>query len=349
MPNTIRGDPVDNLVDIVQNLSKIYIPCGAERGSCDALCKRLQPLFEKVETDALGNILCLARKGKAGEKRLMLEAHIDEVALVVSEVDDEGFVRVTSPYGMDIRSVASKVMTVHGRRPVLGVMSSVPPHLKSAAKDSEPLEWDGFVLDVGLDAQKARTLICPGDRVTFSGEPALLMDGRITGRALDNRAGAAVVLRAVQLLKGRPIACELWALLSVQEEASTKGALTGAYAINPDIAVVVDVSFGRMPGVEAHEAAALSGGPMPGMAPILDRELSKRLCRAAEECGVSFQPEVMTGSTGTNAAAVQRARSGVRTALLSVPLLNMHTSGEVAALPDIEDAARVIARFVETL
>ena len=218
MPNTIRGDPVDNLVDIVQTCQNLHSG-GAERGSCDALCKRLQPLFEKVETDALGNILCLARKGKAGEKRLMLEAHIDEVALVVSEVDDEGFVRVTSPYGMDIRSVASKVMTVHGRRPVLGVMSSVPPHLKSAAKDSEPLEWDGFVLDVGLDAQKARTLICPGDRVTFSGEPALLMDGRITGRALDNRAGAAV-LRAVQLLKGRPspVSCGRF---DVQEEAST--------------------------------------------------------------------------------------------------------------------------------
>lgn len=340
---------MENLVDIVQNLSNIYIPCGAERQSCDALREYLAPLFDEVKADALGNMLCLARRGKPGEKRLMLEAHIDEIALVVSEVDGEGFVHVISPYGMDIRAVASKVMTVHGKRPVFGVMSSVPPHLKDAAKDPEPLDWDSFVLDVGLDAEKARALICPGDRVTFSGQPSLLLNGRVASRALDNRAGAAVILRAVQLLKERQIACELWALLSVQEEAGTKGALTGAYAIDPDIAVVVDVSFGRMPGVEAHEAARLSGGPMPGMAPILDRELSERLCRAAEECGVRFQPEVMTGSTGTNAAAVQRARAGVRTALLSVPLLNMHTSGEAAALSDIEDAARVIARFSETL
>lgn len=340
---------MENLVDIVQNLSNIYIPCGAERQGCAALRESLLPFFDEIKLDALGNLLCLARKGEPGQKRVLIEAHIDEISLVVSRVDDEGFVHVTSPYGMDIRAAASKEMLVHGHKTVYGVMSSVPPRLKDSKKKNGALEWDSLVVDVGLCAERARSLIRPGDRVTFAGAPKRLLNAQVAGRALDNRAGAAVAVRAAHMLRRRPVACELWVLLSVQEEAGTKGAVTGAYALNPDLAVVVDVSFGCMPGVEVYEGAMLGGGPMPGAAPLLDRRLYRSLCRAASECGIAFQPEVMTGSTGTNASALQRVRSGVQTALLSVPLLNMHTPAEVVSLSDMENAARVIAQFVEAL
>lgn len=333
-------------MDIVQNLTDFYIPCGAERQGSEKLKEYLSYLFEEIRADALGNLLCLVKKGEPGQKKVLLEAHIDEVSLVVSNIDHEGFIHVISPYGLDIRAVASKEMLIHGEEPVYAVSSSVPPHLKSGDKKDEPLKISDFVLDAGLSKDTAHKLVRVGDRVTFKGGIKPLLNGKIAGRALDNRAGAAAVITAAKALSGRQTNCELWVLLSTEEEAGTKGAAAGGFTINPDIALAVDVSFGKMPGVEDYEGVALSGGVMPGTAPILDKELYKMLCIAADKCGVPFSPEVMTGSTGTNAASLMRVRKGVKTALLSIPLLNMHTPSEVISLSDLKAAVNVIARFV---
>ncbi|MBR4727239.1 MAG: M42 family peptidase [Clostridia bacterium] len=314
---------------------------GCESGAAAVAASLLEKEMP-VHFDALGSVTGVA---EAQGETLLLDAHIDQIGLVVTAVDETGFLKFARCGGADTRVLAAAQVTVHGKTPLPGVIISTPPHLRKG-DEKKSVDFDDLAIDIGLTQAAAQQLVAPGDRVTFNGDYVHLCGNRVCAPAIDDRAGVAVVLRCLQLLRGVAHPWRLAVQFSVQEETGGCGAQTSTFTLRPKQAIGCDVSFASAPGIDKEKYAALGGGTMIGYAPALDYDMSLRLSALAQEKGIAAQPEVMGGRTGTNCDNIQVSRGGVRTALLSVPLRNMHTACEIVDLADLEASARLIAAYI---
>lgn len=299
--------------------------------------------YMPVSTDALGSVT--GRKEGNGP-HILLDAHLDQIGLIITAVDGDGFLKFTKCGGADRRVLAAAEVTVHGKEKLFGVVTSTPPHLAKPEDASKALPFDAMAIDVGLSKEAAEKLVSAGDRVTFNGGYHKLLGNRISSPSVDDRAGVAAVLRSLEILEEKGVDCNLSVMFSVQEETGGSGAKAAAFAAEADEAIAVDVSFASAPSVSAEKYASLGKGTMIGFAPSLDYAMSKKLETIAKRENIPYQPEVMGGKTGTNCDDIQVAGKGVKTALLSVPLRNMHTACEVCDLKDIENTARLMAEYI---
>ncbi len=312
-----------------------------EAAACAA--EWLRPYCDTVETDAMGNVIAWRKGKRDGLPTVMLEAHIDEIGFVVTGVDDRGFIKVSNCGGVDNRVLTASEVMVYGDRPYAGVFCSVPPHLGGG--DLPAVKDRG--IDVGMTAEQAKERIPVGSPVSFRKAYKPLLGTRVCATSLDDRAGVAAVLGCLEVLKEEQLPVNVAVLFSVQEELGMRGAASAAFTIDPQVAVSVDVSFAASAMESGMITAKLGKGPMVGMSPSLNVEISRRLAALAKAQDIPFQYEGMGGSTGTNADKIGTVRGGVKTALLSVPLRYMHTPVEVADLADIENTARLMAAFVK--
>ncbi|MBC8547410.1 M20/M25/M40 family metallo-hydrolase [Clostridiaceae bacterium NSJ-31] len=299
-----------------------------------------------VETGRLGNVVCRVSEARAGRPHYLLDAHLDEIGLIVTRVDDSGFLKVSNVGGLDRRLLAASQVAVHAPGGALvGVICATPPHLQGDG-DKTPPKIEELYVDIGMSGERARALVPLGCRVTFAGNHRALLDGSVCGRALDNRAGCAAVIRAARLIAEHKPDCGVTVALTAQEETGAAGAKTAAFAVAPTHCIVVDVSFAAAPGVPRHKCGEMGKGPMVGFAPILSGRMSERLVELAQREGIPCQVEVMGGATGTNADGIAVSGAGVATAILSVPIRSMHTPVERVCVEDIESTARLIAAYL---
>lgn len=301
--------------------------------------------YGKTHIDVMGNVV--AKMGKPGAKNhIMLDAHIDQIGLIVTGIDENGFLRVDRCGGVDRRVLPGSPVTVYGSELLTGIVCCTPPHLSDGSEDKvEPI--DKMAVDVGLSKEEAEKLIHPGDRILMNSTAKSLIGSRVTSAALDNRCGVASLIRCAQILADTELDCELTILCSGREEVGGQGARTGAYAVNPTQAIMVDVSFAEQPDVPAAKCGKLGGGPMIGIAPPLGRAMCMELIELAKKNEIPYQLEVMGGSTGTNADEVAMTRAGVQSALLSIPLRYMHTPVEVIDLQDVESVAVLMTKYIK--
>ncbi len=309
------------------------------------IARRLRTLVPEVHTDRLGNVWGVLPAAASDAPTLLLEAHTDEIGFVVTGVTDNGFLRVSACGGIDTRALAAAQVTVLCDPPVSGVFCSTPPHLSGS--DDKLLTTEQRGIDVGMTAEQAKARIPVGTRVMFTPHFEKLLNNCVCAKALDNRAGCAAVLRALSLLQGKALPCRVVALFCAQEELGMRGAGPAAFAIQPDAAIAVDVSFAHTPDADRRLCGVLAAGAMVGVSPVLDETMSTQLHRLAQTQNIAVQYEVMGGTTGTDADKISIARDGVPTALLSIPLRYMHTPVEVASLHDMEAVARLMAAFAE--
>lgn len=335
------------ITDILTGLSSAIGPAGAE-GSAARLAMELLSDYAPIRTDALGNVIAELGDPNAAE-HILLDAHIDEVGMIVTSVDDDGFIHIGSCGGADRRTLMGAEVYVLGTRKLSGVVCSVPPHL-SAELDGKVPEWSKIYVDIGYSGEQAKKLVPPGSRIVVKSRPYKLLGSRISGKALDDRAGAAALIRTVELLVTgtEELPCRLTVLLSSREEVGGQGATAAAFSSHPTQAVAVDVSFATQPGVSKDKAGELGKGPMIGFSPCLDHTVSVRLTELADKLNLPWQYEVMGGRTGTNADNISVSREGVRCGLVSIPQRNMHTAAEIVDINDIEAVAQLLAEFVRT-
>lgn len=305
----------------------------------------LLPLVDRVAADPLGSVIGYKSCGKPGAPVVMLEAHLDEIGFVVTHIDDGGFLHVAPCGGIDRRVLPATAVVVYADKPYPGVFCSTPPHLQTDGESDVP-DIPQLGIDIGLTAAQAREAVPVGTRVGFYKRFVPLLGTRVSSPALDDRAGVCAVLQALRLLRDEPIPCDLAVSLCVQEELGYRGATAAAFTARADRCIAVDVSFAYVPGDDRAACGRMGGGTMLGFSPTLDEEMTLRLQAIAEQEGIPFQPEVMGGKTGTDADVIGTARTGVRTALLSVPLQYMHTPIEVVDTADIEATARLLAAYI---
>lgn len=294
--------------------------------------------------DTLGNGIVFLGDPHAKEQ-VLLDAHMDQVGLIVTGIDEEGFLHIDRCGGADRRVLPGCPVTVFGKESLFGVIGNLPPHLSDGKSDAVPAITK-MTVDLGLPAQKVKSLVTPGDRVIPQYEPQKLLKSRFASAALDNRAGAAILIRCIHLLKEETLSCGISVLFSTREEIGGQGAVTGSFGLSPTRAICVDVSFGDQPGVREEVSLPLGKGVMIGVAPVLDRSMYQKLASLADKKNIPYKWDVMGGDTGTNSDAIATTQGGVHTALLSVPLRYMHTACEVVDTDDLENAAQLMAAYL---
>jgi len=302
--------------------------------------ERMLGAFADVERN--GNTVIGKMVGES-DYTIMLDAHIDEVSFVVTDVDDEGFITAQKAGGVDLRILPAQIVTVQGKEDIPAVFCSTPPHLSSG--DTEYNDISKIKLDTML-GEKSKDIVSLGDVVTWRNKPIELVSNRVTGKAFDDRAAVACLLFLAKRLSGKKLPMNVVFAFSDQEELGMRGARTASYTVTPDEAIALDVSFATAPDVSATEGGELSKGAMIGISPILDKFLTEKLIAVAKENNIPFQSEVMGGNTGTNADVISVNKSGVKTGLISIPLRNMHTPVEVIDLDDMVSVCDILEKYI---
>ncbi|MBO4445730.1 MAG: M20/M25/M40 family metallo-hydrolase [Clostridia bacterium] len=334
-------------MDTVELLRKLTASCGVsglENGAAAVAKELLSPYVDSVETDRRGNVV--GTVSGAGPK-ILLDAHLDQVGFIVTSLSDRGFVKFDRCGGTDPRVMSALPVIIMGKEPVYGVISSVPPHLQSDDDEGKVKAAKDLAIDTGLSKEKLEELVSQGDRVCFVPQFDKLLGDEICSNSLDDRAGIAILIRTLEILKDKGVKPNLTVTFSVQEEVGGGAVNCAAFKADVDMAIAVDVSFARTPGCKEEEAGVIAKGPMIGTAPCLDHEMFEDLKRLAKDNDIPYQIEVMNRVTGTHADDITVVREGIRTGLVSLPLKFMHTPVEVIDTKDIEFCAKLIAAFVE--
>lgn len=337
-------------------LSTLRSPSGSEDSVPRYLTLLLKRLCDEVSTDTMGNLIAVKRCGKPGAKKFLLDAHMDEVGFIITGIEN-GFLRFAPLGGVDARVLpATRVwilmlssITNAGYCWVPGIIDTMPPHALKAEDMEKAVPMDDLLIDVGMTQEEAEACVPLGTVAVFDGRPTVLQNGRLAGKCFDDRACVEIILRTLEAVQNEQLDVDLYCLFSTQEELGMRGASAGVYGVDPDAALVLDVTHAKTPDAQGIEQMELGGGPAIGVGPNMSRKFTDRLIQIAKEENIPYQMEVMSGSSGTNAWPIQIARGGVATGVLSVPLRYMHTPNEVIDLADVDATARLVTAFVEKI
>jgi putative aminopeptidase FrvX len=329
-------------------------PSGNETDAAGAWRDGCSSWATEVRGDSVGSSLARVA-GTAGGPTLIVVGHIDEIGLIVSHIDDEGYLRFGQVGGWDPAVLIGQRVRVATRGgPIPGVVGRKPIHLLKDDDRKKVPETKALHIDIGAkDGEEARKLVRIGDVAVIDVAPVEFPNDRLVSRALDNRVGCYVAAEAARLVAGAGGAPgDVVALAVAQEETTFAGARTSAFALEPDVAIVVDVTIATdQPGVELGELTKqeLGGGAVIGRGTTLHPHVFELLYESAEQEGIPFSIEASGRNTGTDADAIHLSRAGVPTGVVSVPLRYMHSPVEMVCLKDIAAAAKLIAAFASRL
>lgn len=336
------------ILEQLEALSQRTGVSGTEYSVSEYAAQQLGRFSETVCTDVLGNVYARIGLFDPGKPTLLLDAHMDEIGMVITHIDEEGFLRVGNCGGVDRRILPAQQVTIHGVKEYKGVVCSTPPHLAKEETPSFPAVEELYI-DTGFSAKDLVGKIAPGDKVTVDAHFRELMNGRVCGKALDDRSGMAAILLTLERIKEETeaCACNVLVLFSVQEEIREAGAHVASSYLDADYAVSIDVSFGWTPDTPEYSCGELGKGVMIGYSPTLSQDFSRRLTKLALDHHIPHQIEVMPGITSTNADIIGVSRGGVRTATLSIPLRYMHTPIETLEIDDIMSVSDLLCILIK--
>lgn len=298
--------------------------------------------YARTYTDQNGNIIATI-KNPSSTKTLLLDAHYDQIALMVTNID-KSYLRVANYGGIDVRILPSLQVKIHCKdRDIDGIICSTPPHIQ---KDVSRIKIDDILIDPGLTEEEAKKLIHIGDIITFSEKPKALLDNKISAPALDNRASVAILLNLAKTLSKHKSKYNITFVFSSCEESTGAGAKTSAYASLANEAIVLDVSFASQPYIPNEKCSKLSSGPMIGVSPTLSSDMYQSLISIAKKNKIKYSIEPMPDKTGTNADHISITKDGIKTALISIPLRYMHTPVELVDISDLKNSVKLITKYI---
>lgn len=329
--------------DLIKKVSDFRGVSGHEYFFSEKIKELFMPFADEVKIDPLGSVIAVKKCGKEKAPKVMVEAHMDEIGLMVTSITDEGYLTITSVGGMDRRTLPSSEVTVHGKKDIWGVIGVKPDYLLEEGKSAK---MSDMVIDTGLDAKIVKENISVGDTVTMSQSVGTLGGRQFSGKALDDRASVAAIIKVMENIKDADLNVDVYGVAAVQEEVGCRGGKTTGYGINPDMAIAIDVTHGITPD-NSERAFEVGEGITISVGPNIHPKLAQRLFETAKKHNIKAATEVDGGETGTDAWTIQIARDGVPTALLSVPLKYMHTSVETLHLDDAEGLVSLITEFIK--
>ncbi len=339
------------LYDILEHLCGLPGPSGFEGNVVQAAKKLLEPLMDEVSIDRLGSVIGVRRCGMPNAKRLLLDAHLDEIGLIVTGIE-EGFLRFASIGGVDQRMLPARELTILTKpEPLFGVVACLPPHVQTTTDHDKSVGIEDLRVDVGMNQAEAEKAIPIGTPMVYREGCFHLNGDQVCGKSLDDRSCFTILLRTAELLKNVNLDVDLYIMGSVREEVSGTGAIVGTNAVAPDWCIAVDVTHAATPDIPnpKDRACELYGGPAIGVGPNMTWSLTDRMVEKAKINSIPYQLEVMEGHTGTNGWHMQTCLEGIPTSVVSLPLKYMHSPIEVVSLEDMEHTAQLLAAFVKDL
>ena len=338
---------------VLRSLLTASGPSGYETAPARAFAEAASS-FAEVTTDVMGSVWARV-PGTGDGPSVAIVGHIDEIGLIVTHIDDSGFLRFTGVGGWDPQILVGQRVEVAAKDGVVpGVIGRKPIHLLSGDDRKKVVEIKDLHIDIGAkDAAEARAGVREGDVAVIAAEPLELPSNRAVSRSMDNRLGCYVAYEAARLVADAGGAAgDVVAVAAVQEETTFGGSTTTAYSLRPDVAIVVDVTHATdAPGIDVSELGAhpLGSGPVIERGSNIHPVVFERLAETAEAEGIPYTIQASARHTGTDLDAMHVSRGGIPSGGIGLPLRYMHSPVEMVDLTDIEQAARLIAAFARRL
>ncbi len=334
-----------SLIENVKALSNVTGVSGYEQEVCELIKTYFDKFCTSTYTDNLGNLVGVKSSGKKDAKKIMIEAHMDEIGLMVSNIDDKGFIKFVPIGGIDARTLLSKDVIIHGKKNVFGVIGAKPPHLQDKEEMEKALEIEKLYIDCGYTKEEIEKYVELGNVITISNKTLTLLNNRISTKCQDDRTSVAVIIDVLEKLSNVTLNYDLYVVAATQEEVGCRGSKTVTYGINPDAAIVIDVCHGDTPDA-SKDTFNLGEGVVITKGPNIHPDLCNKVIKMLEKSSIKHSIDVEGGNTGTDAWSVQVSRNGIPTVLFSIPLRYMHTCIETSDLTDIKATSGAIYNFL---
>jgi tetrahedral aminopeptidase len=323
--------------ELIQQLVETTGPSGHENKVRDLVLKQISKFSKDVKVDAMGNIIARVGTKKTGGSRLMLSAHMDEIGIIATHIDGNGFIRFTTIGGVRAANcIGGRVVFLNGAQGVI--------YMEKLENPNQTPSFDQLFIDCGFN-NLTNCSVHVGDMAIFD-RPFIDLGKRLISKAMDDRIGVAVQIEVMRRLKDTPN--EIFFVFSTQEEVGLRGATTSAYGVDPEIGLSIDVTLTGDTPKSIKMAVGLGKGPAikvrdGGM--LSDPRLVQHFVQLAEKNNLPYQLEVLEGGT-TDAKAIQLTRSGVPSGCVSIPCRYVHSPSEMIDMDDVENAVKLILSFI---
>lgn len=327
-------------------------PSGYEQPVQDVVRNYVGPFADEVRTDVHGNVIAV--KQPDAPLRVMFAGHCDQIGLLVTHIDAEGFVHAQTIGGWDAQQLVGQRMVVWSQSgPIPALISRKPIHLLTDEERRQVVKKEDLWLDIGARNQKeASEIVRIGDPVTLELGYQEMRNRLANAPAMDNRSGVWVVMEALRRVADKTLDCGVYAVSTVQEEIGLRGATTSAFSVAPHIGIAVDVTHATdCPTIDKRQEGEidLGAGPVIYRGPNMNHGVTDRLIELSESQEIPYQISAIGRATPNDANTIQISRDGVATGLVSIPNRYMHSAVETISLDDIDQAAELLAAFVVSL
>ncbi len=334
---------------LIVSLASLMSVSGYEGYSENELCDLIGGGFDETFRDAVGNRIFVKRCGRENAPKILIDAHMDEIGLMITEIKDGGFVTVAPIGGVDPKIMQASDVVIYGKEKIFGVVGSTPPHLRRPNEGDTLKPVTELLIDTGYEKDKLSELVRLGTPVGFAPKYTELANGKLAGKGFDDKACAACAVEGISRVLREELAGDIYLMLSSREETGMiGGAAVGAHSIDPDYAMVIDVNLGKTPDTPKSETVEMGGGASLLLCPVTDRKMTRMLEKEASGKEIKTQICISGGGTGTNTPAINLAREGIPTVDVGLPLKSMHTCTEVLDMADAESVAALVAHFISS-
>ncbi len=334
------------LKKVLKTLCECPTASGKEATQFKIVNEIASPYFDLIERDNMGNIILTKLSSKDNAKKLMLDAHFDVIGLMVTKIHENGFLSVHNVGGIDLRTLPSSEVTIHGKEDIYGLVVSTPPHL-TGGKTTVP-KIEDILIDTGYKKEYLEKIVSVGDTITINGDYMEMENGYIMSSFLDNRSCGATCIHAIANTERKDLEYDVFVVISAGEEIGRMQTRVAAFNIEPDIIITTDVNFAKEPNIDARHSIECKKGPSVDISALTNRELSRAVINLAKKNGIPCQVVVEPTGTGTNNDILAITGKGAKTVVMSLPLKSMHTSCECVNTLDMEYLSQLLSLIAKT-
>ena len=333
--------------DFLLDLCKYDFVSGYEHKNSEQLIKYFQNTTDSLVRDKLGSYIFT--KNGSNSVKIMIDAHIDEIGLMITDISKNGFLSFVPIGGIYPITLVAQEVTIYGKEDVVGIIGTKPFQLEDKKESNQATKINQLYIDTGFTKEQLEKKIKIGDIATVNREPFMLKNNMLTARALDNKAGVAIMYETANQLQKLSHKSNIYFCASVQEEVGLRGAITTSNLINPDIAIIVDIGFGHTYGCDESLTIKAGKGPGVGIGSRFNYKLTQKFIDIAKESNFDIQYDISPNGSSTNTSSIQVSKEGVPCICLSIPVKYGHSSIETVHLKDLENIGLMIARFINQI